>query len=119
MKRLLLLLYSTFIIHHSTFSQTPGEWAWIHGSNTFSSVGNFGTLGVPSPTNEPPAFYEPAEWTDRNGNLWLFSGVNPANQFNNDLWKYDPLTNQWTWMNGNGVVNDLGSYGIKGIPGPI
>ena len=55
MKKIILLLYSTFYILNSSFAQNPGEWMWIHGSNTAKNLGNYGTLGVASATNEPPA----------------------------------------------------------------
>src|SRR3990170_5264762 len=54
------------------FSQTPGEWTWMHGDNTPNSPGVFGTQSVPNPANNPPALYEPCEWKDNNGNFWLF-----------------------------------------------
>jgi hypothetical protein len=117
MKRLLRLLVPGLVICNANcaFAQ-QGEWTWMHGSNATGSMGNYGIQGVPDSLNEPEAFYEPAEWTDLNGNFWLFSGWNPANAYNNDLWKYDPVTNEWTWMKGNGIVNDAGSYGVKGVP---
>jgi beta-lactamase regulating signal transducer with metallopeptidase domain len=34
----------------------------------------------------------------------------------NDLWKYSPLANQWTWVSGNNTVNVTGVYGTKGVP---
>ncbi len=33
----------------------------------------------------------------------------------NDLWKYNPATNEWTWVKGDKVY-ELGIYGIQGIP---
>jgi len=35
------------------FSQTPGEWTWMNGSNVPDSVGVYGTQGVSSPANTP------------------------------------------------------------------
>ena len=34
----------------------------------------------------------------------------------NDLWRYDPATNMWTWMSGSNTVNQAGVYGTKGVP---
>src|SRR5258706_9278867 len=33
----------------------------------------------------------------------------------NDLWEYDPLNNQWTWIKGDSTVDNNGVYGVKGI----
>src|SRR4030066_123469 len=98
-----------------SLAQTPGEWTWMHGDTTLNSSGVFGIQCVPNPANTPPALYEPCEWKDNNGNFWLFGGVNGSNVYA-ALWKYDPITNMWTWMKGPNTVSDPGSYGIQGVP---
>src|SRR5690242_16901790 len=104
MKKILLLTFAFSFYFVFSYSQNPGEWMWIHGSNTINSTGNFGTQGVPSPTNEPPALYEPCEWTDLTGKFWLYGGEGSAG--GNDLWRYDPATNEWTWMTGTNAFSD-------------
>jgi hypothetical protein len=112
-----LLLYFSFLIFNSAFAQPPGEWMWIHGSNTINSIGSFGTQGVASAANEPPALYEPCEFTDANGNFWLYGGSNnSSSSIYADLWKYNPATSMWTWMKGPGTSGYAGSYGVKGVP---
>src|SRR6186713_747016 len=103
-----------------TADAQPGEWVWLHGDSTFTGSGNFGTQGVPSPTNEPPHLYECCEWTDLNGNFWMYGGLddNSGIQIHNDLWKYDPVTNEWTWVSGTNVVNDHGIFGTQGVSSP-
>ncbi len=96
--------------HFNSFSQV-GEWTWMNGSA--GAVGVYGTMGVPSPANHPPSLYEACEFTDKQGNLWLFGG---DGQLYADLWKFDPVTYEWTWMGGPGVVNASGNYGVKGVP---
>src|SRR5205823_936940 len=93
-----------------------GIWTWIHGSNAPGSAGFHGTLGVPGAANEPPCMYEAAEWTDKQGNIWLYGGLNSNYQSYNDLWKYDPAANVWTWVTGTNALNDAGNYGIQGVP---
>ena len=36
----------------------------------------------------------------------------------NDLWKYSPSTNQWTWVSGNKTVNVNGVCGTQEISSP-
>ncbi|MEO5569735.1 MAG: kelch repeat-containing protein [Bacteroidia bacterium] len=93
-----------------------GEWTWIKGDSIPNQAGSYGVQGVPSPTNNPPSLYEPCEWTDLNGNFWLFGGGNLT--VRNDLWKFNPLFNEWTWMKGSGMPYDSGSFGIQGVPSP-
>lgn len=110
------LLSSSF----ASFAQTPGEWTWMHGDNTPNSLGVFGIQGVSNPANKPPALYEPCEWTDHNGNFWLFGGTGagtPAAE-NSALWKYDVASSEWTWMKGPAAVNQPGVYGTQGISSP-
>src|SRR5688572_22626160 len=95
---------------------------WIHGSSTPGALANWGVQGVPSPTNVPPSVYEPCEWTDLNGNFWLFGGFGnsgPNTRHYAALWKYNPVTNQWTWMKGpNTSSTFVGNFGVQGVPAP-
>jgi PKD repeat protein len=94
----------------------PGQWVWLQGSNVIGSAANYGTKGVPSATNTPAALYEACQWTDLNGSFWLFGGMDKNYNFNNNLWKYDPTTNMWTWMKGPGTLNNPGNFGTQGVP---
>src|SRR5262245_61753367 len=97
-----------------SYAQNPGEWKWIHGSSSSGSLGNTGIKGVPSPGNDPRALYEACEWTDLNGKFWMFGGLGTTtSDTHNNLWKYDPVTNQWTWMTGSNTINSLGNYGVQ------
>jgi len=107
MKKILLLLIIQFSIFNiqSAWSQL-GEWTWLHGSNFPNNAGNYGTIGIPSPTNVPTAVYEPFEWTDASGTFWLFGGRYNNGDFMNTLWKYDRVSNEWTWVHGLSTPND-------------
>lgn len=93
-----------------SFAQV-NEWTWMNGSA--GAVAVYGTQGVPSPLNHPPSLYEACEFTDQQGNLWLFGG---DGQLWADLWKFDPLTAEWAWMGGPQTANACGNYGVKGVP---
>jgi hypothetical protein len=102
-----------------SIGQTPGEWVWLKGSNTSNVVANWGIQGVPSPTNNPPSLYEPCEWTDKDGSFWMFGGISRPSYVYCALWKYNPMTNEWTWMKGpNDSICNAGSFGIQGVPDP-
>ena len=58
-------------------------------------------------------------------NLYLFGGFgfgsstsSPLVSFENDLWKYDPLSNNWTWINGSNNPFASGVYGTQGVSSP-
>jgi len=111
---------------------SAGEWTWMGGSNTGSfHPGAYGTLGTPTPTNTPGQRDEATRWTDSHGNLWLFGGEGldsvGKSGLLNDLWKFDPAANMWTWMGGTDVFPNatscpncggVGVYGTLGSASP-
>jgi N-acetylneuraminic acid mutarotase len=119
-----------------TSAQTaPNEWTWMGGSKTLgagSSVpGVYGTLGTPAAANIPGGRYLPSTWTDSNGNFWLFGGEgsdeNNTIGLLNDLWEFNPSSNEWTWVGGSNAVPNCspipqilcgqpGVYGTLGTP---
>jgi N-acetylneuraminic acid mutarotase len=98
------------------------DYTWVKGSNTLNQLGVYGTKGVASSANTPGARSASVTWKDASGNLWLFGGDQnnnlPTGGVLNDLWKYNPNTNEWTWMSGSNIVNQQGIYGTKGVPDP-
>ena len=101
------------------YSPATNEWAWMGGSNTangLSTPGVYGTLGTPAPANAPPGREAAATWTDANGNLWLFGGDAFATGEFNDVWEFNPSTNEWAWMGGSDTANQQGVYGSLGTP---
>lgn len=100
------------------------------GNPSSNTIGSWGTPGAQSFDNIPSGRYRPANWTDKNGNLWLFGGFgydsNDRTSYLDDLWEFTPSSNQWTWVGGLtaapqcGVVNcgQPGNYGQQGIAAP-
>ena len=83
--------------------------------------GIYGTQGVSSPANKPEGRAHAVGWVDNVGNLWLFGGHSSSTTggvtgFFNDLWKYDPTTNEWAWINGDTTYDKIGIYGSVGMP---
>jgi hypothetical protein len=95
------------------------SWAWIKGSKDINQLGVYGTMGIADISNQPGARWFSSSATDDSGYLWLFGGLGysaAANGYLNDLWKYNPSTNQWAWVKGDDAVRVYGVYGIQGVP---
>jgi hypothetical protein len=96
-----------------------GIWTWMGGSNTLNAIGVYGTAGTAAATNQPGARQQPVTWTDASGNFWMFGGTGldsvGANGQLNDLWKFTPSTQQWTWVAGLNTVNAVGVYGTNDV----
>jgi N-acetylneuraminic acid mutarotase len=102
------------------YSPTANQWTWVSGSNTSGQSGVYGQQGVGAASNVPGARYYGVGWTDASGNLWLFGGVSNSNDSTgtslvfNDLWEFNIVTKQWTWMSGSDSPNAPGQYGTLG-----
>jgi hypothetical protein len=99
-------------------------WTWVDGSNTVGQLGTYGIEDIPADANVPGAREFAVSWTDGSGSLWLFGGYagwdNSAGttSYLNDLWKFNPGTGQWTWVDGSTLSNQYGIYGIEDTPPP-
>ena len=100
------------------YNKTDKEWIWVSGSDIINQNGVYGTMGVPSSGNVPGARINSVTWIDASGNLWLYGGQgrdrNASTGYLNDLWRYNPSTNLWTWIKGSDLIHPNGVYGIKG-----
>src|SRR6186713_308163 len=86
------IIYLAFIFQFLPFNRLhaqAGEWTWMKGASSSNPPGIFGTMGVADPSNTPPGLYEPYEWTDKQGNFWLFGGWDGNNNYWNTLWKFN------------------------------
>jgi N-acetylneuraminic acid mutarotase len=102
------------------YTLSKQQWTWVSGANTGNALGVYGTLGVESTANVPGARSEAISWTDSEGNFWLFGGMiatasGLVSQYN-DLWKFTPSNQQWTWVSGSNLANASGKYGALGNP---
>ncbi len=105
------------------YNPTTGLWTFV--TATLSSTGTvlanayptYGTAGTAAATNFPGSRQAASGWIDKTGNLWLFGGngfdSNTSNGYLNDVWKYVPSTNQWTWVSGSNIVNVGGNYSTQ------
>jgi len=105
------------------FNPSTNEWAWMSGSSTLPDVdcnsspcgqpGVYGTLGTPAAGNVPGGHYSAVSWADSSGNLWFFGGIGFDAKGHlgilNDLWKFNPTTDEWAWVGGSSTAPDSGS----------
>ncbi|UWZ84836.1 chitobiase/beta-hexosaminidase C-terminal domain-containing protein [Occallatibacter riparius] len=112
------------------FAPSTGEWEWVSGSDTIGTrtyggqAGVYGTKGVSSSANHPGGRNSAAGWMDQDDNLWLFGGYGFGSTnadwafssgFLNDLWRFNPATDEWTWMTGSDLIGGLASFGTLGV----
>jgi N-acetylneuraminic acid mutarotase len=110
-----------------SYNPATGLWTWMSGANTSNggntnctnALGVYGTRGVAAAGNTPGARLGAATWIDGAGHLWLHggSGCDAVGTLGdlNDLWSYNPGTNQWTWVGGSTTVGASGVYGTQGV----
>ena len=107
------------------FNVTTREWTWMSGSTTipgygYGQPGVYGQLGIPGTKNTPGGRSGAFGWTDQQGNLWLFGGggfdsTGAILGYLNDLWEYNVVSGEWTWMSGSSTL-PVGN-GASGWPG--
>jgi len=74
------------------FDAVNYNWTLVKGINTIQSPGSYGTQGVVSSTNLPPARCGQSMCVDNAGNLWMFGGSDFANYYS-DVWQFLPNPN--------------------------
>ena len=105
------------------YDPKSNQWTWISGDSTVGQNGVYGTIGNSSPTAMPGGRTAMSTWMDLQGNTWLFGGsglaASGSADYLNDLWKYDPLAHQWTWVAGDSTTGQPGQYGTRDKPSPL
>jgi len=101
-----------------TTSGTP-IWTWISGTSLRSAAGTYGTMGTPHSANIPGGRKDMMMTRDENNNLWISGGFGRGASGGggrlNDFWRYDSVTNEWTWIAGQNSINQASIYGTKGV----
>ncbi|MFT7031357.1 MAG: hypothetical protein ACJA2C_002758, partial [Marinoscillum sp.] len=90
---LLILIFAPIF----AISQIPKPYVtWIGGDNAVDQT--------PTQPTRPGARFGSSQWTDRDGNLWLFGGEGNSESvegYLNDLWKYNIQEGSWIWKGGS------------------
>ena len=107
------------------YNTSSGQWTWVSGSNLPNATGVYGTRGTPAPANAPGARGGSVAWAGLFGtDLLIFGGagfdsvatqVSQIDQLN-DLWRYNMITGNWTWLGGSNRSGANGVYGTLGTP---
>ena len=113
-KHYLFVLQFALLALFSESIQAQSMWTWIKGPNATVDQNVAGVLGSSNSTTTPGGRDGAISWQDANGNFWYFGG-NSAVGYYNDLWKYTPSTNQWTWMKGDTIPDQNTVYGPLGV----
>ena len=121
MHKIVLLFIAHLLLFESAEAQfdKSSDWTWMNGDSTINNRSYYGIKGVASPLNKPGSRYYCSTWTDTAGNFWLFGGAtsppHPVSGVFNDLWKYDLVNQEWTWVSGDTTGFDQGTYGVRGV----
>jgi N-acetylneuraminic acid mutarotase len=101
------------------FNPANGMWTWVSGSSTANAKGSYGTQGIAAIGNVPGCRNLATGRADNTGNFWLFGGTGMDSAGTqgtlNDLWKFNPVTKEWTWVSGSNTANATGVYGSQGV----
>jgi hypothetical protein len=104
------------LLLNDLWKYSGGQWTWVSGAKTGNQAGTYGTQGTAAAGNVPPGRQASVAWIDNLGNFWMFGGFTSGTNGFNDLWKFDPVATQWTWVSGSkGATSTPGNYGTQGI----
>lgn len=95
------------------------NWTWMNGTLE-PNYGVKGGKGVSAAENMPGIRCDAVTWTDAEGKFWFFGGGFSLGEYDaNEIWKFDPVTNQWAWMQGGQqftpqtrVPQKISAYGV-------
>ena len=123
-----LKLLVTACVFVNTLAVAQGnEWTWVSGDRNTHALSVYPAKGTSSPTAKPGAREGAMMWSGKDGGLWLFGGygrdaTGKVAGYLNDLWRFQPSTNEWTWVSGLDQLplaqSAPGNYGTLGVPAP-
>ena len=71
------------------YNVDSNRWVWVGNDTSLNLTGNYGTMGIASPSNVPASRTGALPFKDNIGNIWVFGGLNSTwtGSFA-DLWMY-------------------------------
>jgi len=113
------------------YNMATNAWTLVSGGTTGNQNGAYpASAGTGGAGFAPGGRQTAVLWVDLSGNIWLFGGFGLDSKGTsgstgpgslqigsvlNDLWKFDPVAGQWTWVSGSNLANQNGVYGTQGI----
>lgn len=98
------------------FDTTLSQWRLVSGSSAMNQRGKYGHVNVEVPANSPGGRMNMLLWKSGN-NIFIANGFgfssNGSARLISDTWKYNAVTNNWTWMAGSD--NSSLSYVSSGL----
>jgi hypothetical protein len=101
--------------------QDPGLWTFVKGSqNQFNTPGVWGTRGVSSINNQPPALVGSCADRDQNAQnvVYLFGGQSSLSSYYSATWKLNissaAKTVVWTWVAGPSTLDMVSNTSASG-----
>jgi hypothetical protein len=94
------------------YNIASNSWAWIWGSSTGVDFRYSLGLGVTGTANNPGSRNYPGGWSSSSQKaIYVFGGQDNNQKDLGDMWKFDVVTQRWTWIHGTSKLSDyLGSY---------
>jgi N-acetylneuraminic acid mutarotase len=100
-----------------SYNITSRQWTYHKGNTAGNQPGSYGTMNTSASGNNPGGREAAYGWF-AGGKLWLYGGygydASTGNRYLNDLWQYDPLTEEWVWLKGNSTGLQPANYGTIG-----
>lgn len=95
------------------FNTTTKTWAFISGNKNQPYCKDCpngvypATVGTSGTQYFPRARSDYGYWVDSSGNFWIYGGYAESHGIDEygDLWKFNPVTSEWTLISGSSVLN--------------
>jgi Galactose oxidase, central domain len=97
------------------FNPTTNVFTQVKGTSK-NTTANYGTVNNSTSTTFPPARTQAAVVVGTDGKFYIFGGANGSDYYN-DLWQFNPTTNQWAWLKGSNTPNAF-AFGFGGANSP-
>jgi hypothetical protein len=106
------------------YNKSTGVWRFVKGSTDVNAPGVYGVKGTPDVLNTPGSRHSASSWVACDNHFWKFGGIGAKSLTGatvgrrNDLWTFNPDTEEWTWKHGSDLFDQPGVYGTLGVSNP-